>query len=137
MRTATASAKPRTVASTWTSAMRGTLAGCRLARTLTPGIRDGDAEGARAHGQHERFGEQLPREPSLVGADGQPQRQLALPRGRAREVEVRDVQAGDREEQNRGAEEEEEHGPRRRRQRLTQGNGGGVGHPRADRRSAA
>ena len=94
-------------------------------------IGNGNAEGARAHGQDERFGEQLSRETSLVRADGQPQRELALPRGRARKVEVRDVQARDREEQNRGAEEEEEHGPRRRRQRLTQGNGGRVGHPRA------
>ena len=86
MPTATASAKPSTPASTRTSAMRGTLAGCSAASALTPANAMATPTSARGHGQHERLGEQLPREPAAARADRQPHRQLALARRRARQV---------------------------------------------------
>ena len=96
-----------------------------------PGKGDGDADGARRNREHERFGEELSRQPAAVRADRQPQRQLALARRGARQVQVRDVEAGDREEQDRGAEEQQQDRTRRRRERLTQRHGRGVEHPRA------
>ena len=46
-------------------------------------------------------------------------------------MQVRHVEAGNREEQDRGAEEQQQDRTRRRRERLTQGHDRGVEHPRA------
>ena len=70
-------------------------------------------------------------EPAAVRADRQPHGQLALARRGPRQVQIRHVEAGNREEQDRGAEEQQQDRTRRGRQRLAQGHGGRVGHPRA------
>ena len=95
------------------------------------GKSDGDPDGARGDREHERFGEQLSRQPAAVCADRQPERQLALPRRGPRQVQVRDVEAGDGEEQDRGAEEQQQDRTGSGGERLAKRHGGSVEHPRA------
>ena len=50
---------------------------------------------AAGGGEHQRFREQLPREPADAGAEREPQREFAPARQRAPQLQVRDVDAAD------------------------------------------
>ena len=57
--------------------------------------RETQSERAADAGEHEAFGEQLPRQTTAAGAERRADGQLALARDAAREKQVRDVRAGD------------------------------------------
>ena len=60
----------------------------------------GHGQRGRRHRRHDALGQELAHDPAAAGAEGQAQRQLALPLGAAREDEVRDVDAGDQHHQD-------------------------------------
>ena len=96
-----------------------------------PGERDQRAERAGGEREHQRLGQQLADDAPAAGADREAQRELAVPGRGAREIQVRDVEAGDRQQQDRGAEEDQQDRPARGRQVIAKGHGGAVEHPGA------
>ena len=66
-------------------------------------FREDDAQRDRHEAQHERLGEQLPREAPARGAEGRPQGHLARARRGAGQQQVGDVRAGDQQDQRHGA----------------------------------
>ena len=75
------------------------VGGLEHGERLDAGERDADAHRARGNRQHESLGEQLPRDSSAPGADGEPERQFPLASGRAREIQIRYVEAGNDQQQ--------------------------------------
>ena len=72
----------------------------RIARA--PSATRGMDERGRRQRRHDALGQELAHDPAAAGAQGQAQRQLALPLGAAREDEVRDVDAGDQQHEHGG-----------------------------------
>ena len=66
----------------------------RVDRVHTPERRE-QSHGATDRRQHQTFDEQLTQQPSAAGADGGADGDLFLPRGRAREQQVRDIRGRD------------------------------------------
>ena len=95
------------------------------------GERDGDTDKGRRGGQHDRFGEELSRDAAPARTDRQPHGDLPPARRRARQLQVRHVEAGDDEEQNGSAEEHEEDRSSRGGELLAKRNGGRIRHPGA------
>ena len=71
--------------------------------------------------QHAAFGEELTHQPAASGAERGAHGQLALPRRSAREQQVRDVGAGDQQDECDGAEQHEQRRPDVAGQLLAQG----------------
>ena len=70
--------------------------------------RDQQARGAADQAEQQAFGQHLPQQPTPPGAERRPNRQLALPRGGARQQQVRDVGAGDQQDEAHRAEQDEQ-----------------------------
>ena len=68
--------------------------------------RGGDGQHSADEREHRRFGEQLRDEPAAARADRRANRHLAGARSAAREQQVRDVDAGDQQHEQRRAERE-------------------------------
>ncbi len=119
---ATASATPSTRRSTAASATRGISAGASATRTTDAEHREPRAEDRRRRREEQSLGGELPREPPAVRAERPPHGHLAPPRRPAGEQQVRDVRAGDEEDEADGGQQHQQRGPDRteddRRQRL-------------------
>src|SRR5436189_2978 len=72
--------------------------GERLQQT-NAAVRERDSGDAAGQGDQHAFGERLPDQASAPGAEREPDRDLALPRGRPREEQVRDVDACDQQDE--------------------------------------
>ena len=70
-----------------------------------------DAGGSTEQREHQALGEHLPDQPPAGGADRHADRDFALPRGRPREHQVRDVGAGDQQHAADRAEQHEQRPP--------------------------
>ena len=99
--------------------------------------RERQPERAACQREQPALGEHLPEEPHPIGAEGGAQGHLARAAGEPREGEVRDVGAGDEEDEGGGADQEQQGGPgilgelvvqrgRRDGEALAGGIGGGV-----------
>ena len=70
--------------------------------------RDQQAGGAADQAEQQAFGQHLAQQSAPPGAERRPNRQLALPRGRAGEQQVRDVGAGDQQDEAHRTEQDDQ-----------------------------
>ncbi len=82
-----------------------------------------DTEESAGEGENERLREELPHDPEAIGADCGPERELPAPAGELGEVEVRDVRAGDDQNEGGGREKQQEGGTRPPGERIGEGHG--------------
>ena len=103
MASETASAKPRTVPSSPTGPLRGSWSAASESKSPIPARATTRPSRTARQGQHQALREQLAQDPPAAGAEGGPDRHLALAHRGAREEQAGDVDA--RHEQH------ERHGP--------------------------
>ena len=77
-----------------------------------PSTPSAESEDATHHRQRHALGQQLPDDASAAGADGRAQRHFTLARRGAHQQQVRDVGAGDEQDEGDGGAQNEQRGPR-------------------------
>ena len=118
--TAIAAVNASTRPSTPMCSSRGSETGANAASPSHGGHREEHARHRAAGAEHEALGQQLPDDARAPGAEDGAQGELALPRHRARQQQVRDVGARDEQDEPHGAEQHVERGLHVPRQRVAQ-----------------